>query len=70
VATTDSGCYSSDHEVFVVEVGRTSHNHEDRYLDDISDDELSADAPADVTNVAKNAKRTRNQRRADQRRQL
>jgi hypothetical protein len=39
----------------------------DQYLDDISNDELSAHAPPNKTIEAKNARRTRNQKRADRR---
>jgi hypothetical protein len=34
----------------------------DRYLDDISEDELSANAPADETNDDKNTQRERNRK--------
>jgi hypothetical protein len=34
----------------------------DRYLDDISEDELSANAPADETNDNKKARRERNRK--------
>jgi hypothetical protein len=61
VSTIVSGRYSPDHQVFIVEVGETSTNREDQYLDDISDDELSADAPADETTESKNARRTHNE---------
>jgi hypothetical protein len=40
-----------------------SGTHPDRYLEDISADELSANAPADETHANKNARRERNQRR-------
>jgi hypothetical protein len=37
------------------ETSGTSGTHPDRYLEDISTDELSANAPADETNANKNA---------------
>jgi hypothetical protein len=42
----------------------------DRYLDDISEDELSANAPADETTDDKNARRERNWKRNERRRRL
>jgi hypothetical protein len=42
----------------------------DRFLEDISADELSANAPADETNDDKNARRERNRRRNERRRCL
>jgi hypothetical protein len=42
----------------------------DRYLEDISEDELSANAPADETNDDKNARRERNRKRNEWRRRL
>jgi hypothetical protein len=42
----------------------------DRYLEDISVDELSANAPADKTDANKNARRERNRRRNEQHRRL
>jgi hypothetical protein len=47
-----------------------SGTHPDRYLEDISADELSANAPADETDANKNARRERNRRRNEQRRHL
>jgi hypothetical protein len=35
----------------------------DKYLEDISTDELSAEAPADETDASKDARRERNRRR-------
>jgi hypothetical protein len=56
VATTDSGLCTPDCEVFMAigEAG-TSEPRSDRYLDNISEDEASANAPADETTEAKNA---------------
>jgi hypothetical protein len=42
----------------------------DRYLEDISVDELSANAPADETDANKNARRERNRKRNERRRHL
>jgi hypothetical protein len=42
----------------------------DQYLEDISADELSANAPADETDDNKNAQRERNKRRNERRRRL
>jgi hypothetical protein len=47
-----------------------SGTHPDRYLEDISADELSANAPADETDANKNARRERNRRRNERRRHL
>jgi hypothetical protein len=56
VATTDSGLCTPDCEVFMAtgEAG-TSETRSDRYLDNILEDEASANAPADETTEAKNA---------------
>jgi hypothetical protein len=47
-----------------------SGTHPDRYLEDISADELSANAPADETDDNKNAQRERNRRQNERRRRL
>jgi hypothetical protein len=44
------------------EMPRPSGTRPDRYLDDISEDELSANAPADETNDNKNAQRESNKK--------
>jgi hypothetical protein len=65
VATTDSGLGTPDLQVFMV-VGETpghSGTRPDRYFDDISADEFSANAPADETNDDKNARRKHNRKR-------
>jgi hypothetical protein len=57
VATTDSGLGTPDRQVFMA-AGKTpgpSGTRGDRYFEDISADELSANAPADETNDDKNA---------------
>jgi hypothetical protein len=43
---------------------------EDRYLEDISADELSAKAPADETDANRDARRERNRKRNEQHRRL
>jgi hypothetical protein len=43
---------------------------EDQYLEDISADELSAEAPADETDANQDARRERNRRRNERRRRL
>jgi hypothetical protein len=57
VAGTDSELRTPNREVFRAtgEAG-TSEGRPDRYLDDISADEESANAPADETTKAKNAR--------------
>jgi hypothetical protein len=69
-ATTDPGLCTPDHKVFFAETGDTLEVPVDQYLEDISDDELSANASAYETTEAKNAGRLRNQKRVDQRRWL
>jgi hypothetical protein len=57
VVTTDSSLGTPDRQVFMAagETPGPSGTRPDRYLDDISEDELSANAPADETNDDKNA---------------
>jgi hypothetical protein len=43
---------------------------QDKYLEDISSDELSADAPADETPANRDARRERNRKRSERRRRL
>jgi hypothetical protein len=43
---------------------------QDRYLEDISADELSAEAPADETDASRDARRERNRRWNERRRHL
>jgi hypothetical protein len=56
VATTDSSLCTPDRQVFMAagDVG-TSETQPDRYLDDISEDEVSTNAPPDETAADKNA---------------
>jgi hypothetical protein len=52
VVTTDSGLGTPDRQVFMAagEMPGPSGTRPDRYFEDISADELSANAPADETN--------------------
>jgi hypothetical protein len=71
VVTTDSSPCTLDREVFMeAEDTRTSENRPDRYLDDISEDELSANAPPDKTTNNKNARRDRNRKWNERRKRL
>jgi hypothetical protein len=72
VATTDSGLGTPDLQVFMAagEMPGPSGTQPDRYFDDISADELSANAPADETNDDKNARREHNRKRNERRRRL
>jgi hypothetical protein len=71
VATTDSSLCTLDCEVFMTagDAG-TSENRPDRYLDDILEDKLSANAPPNETTDDKNARRDRNRKQVDRRRCL
>jgi hypothetical protein len=72
VAATDSGLGTPYRQVFMAagETPGPSGTRLDRYLEDISVDELSANAPADVTSDDKNARRECNRKRNEQRRRL
>jgi hypothetical protein len=72
VATTDSSLGSPDCQVFMTtnETPGPSETRPDRYLEDISADELSANAPADETSDDKNARHERNRKRNERRRHL
>jgi hypothetical protein len=69
VATTDSGLGTPDRQVFMAagETPGPSGTRPDRYSEDISADELSANAPTDETNDDKNARRERNRKRNERR---
>jgi hypothetical protein len=69
VATSDSSLGSPDRQVFMTTNGTPGPlgTQPDRYLEDISADELSANAPADETDANKNARRERNRRRNERR---
>jgi hypothetical protein len=72
VATSDPSLGTPDRQVFMA-AGKTpgpSGTRPDRYLEDISANELSANAPADETNDDKNARRERNKNRNERRRCL
>jgi hypothetical protein len=64
VATTDSGLGTSARQVFLAagETLGSSGTRPDRYLDDILEDEVSANALADKTADDKNARRDRNRK--------
>jgi hypothetical protein len=64
VETTDSSLSSPDCQVFMTtnEMPGPSGTRLDRYLEDISADELSANAPADETSDDKNARCERNRK--------
>jgi hypothetical protein len=72
VATTDSGLGTPDRQVFMAtrETPGPSGTRPDDYFEDISADELSANAPADETSNDKNARRERNRKRSEQRKRL
>jgi hypothetical protein len=65
VATTDSSIGSPNRQVFMTtnEMPGPYGTRPDRYLEDISADEMSANAPTDKTNDDKNARRERNMKR-------
>jgi hypothetical protein len=52
------------------EIPRPSGAQPDRYIEDISADELYANAPADETSDDKNTRRERNRKRNERRRRL
>jgi hypothetical protein len=72
VASSDSSLGSPDRQVFMTagETPGPSGTCPDRYLEDISADELSANAPADETNENRTARRERNRKRNERRRRL
>jgi hypothetical protein len=72
VATTDSGLGTTDRQVFMAagETPGPSRTRPGRYFEDISADELFANAPADETSDDKNARRERNRKRNERRRRL
>jgi hypothetical protein len=72
VASSDSSLGNPDRQVFMA-AGDTpgpSGTATDKYLEDISVDELSAEAPADETDASKDARRERNRRWNERRRRL
>jgi hypothetical protein len=72
VATSDSSLGSPDWQVFMTtnETPGPSGTLPDRYLEDISADELFANAPADETDANRDARRERNRKRNERRRRL
>jgi hypothetical protein len=72
VATSDSSLGSPDRQVFMTtnETPGPSWTVPDRYLEDISADELSANAPADKTDANRDARRECNRKRNERRRHL
>jgi hypothetical protein len=72
VATTDSSLGTPDHQVFMAasETPGLSGTRPYRYFNDISEDELSANAPVNETNDNKNARCERNRKRNERRRRL
>jgi hypothetical protein len=72
VATIDSSLGSPDRQVFMTtnETPGPSATRPDRYLEDISVDELSSNAPVDETSDDKNARRERNRKRNERCRRL
>jgi hypothetical protein len=72
VATSDSSLGSPDRQVIMTtnETPGPSGTFPDRYLEDISVDELSANAPADETNANWNARHERNRKQNERRRRL
>jgi hypothetical protein len=70
-ASSDSSLGNLDRQVFMAagDTPGTSGAH-DRYLEDISADELSAEAPVDETDANRDARRERNRRRNERRRCL
>jgi hypothetical protein len=72
VATSDSSLGSPDRQVFMTtnETPGPSGTVPDQYLEDISADELSANAPADETAANRDARRERNRKRNERRQRL
>jgi hypothetical protein len=72
VATSDSSLGSPDRQVFMTtnETPGPSGTVPDQYLEDISADELSANAPADETPANRDARRERNRKWSERRRRL
>jgi hypothetical protein len=72
VAVSESSLGTPDRQVFMA-AGDTpgpSGMAQDKYLEDISSDELSADAPTDETTANRDARRERNRKRSERRRRL
>jgi hypothetical protein len=72
VASSDSSLGNPDRQVFMA-AGNTpgpSGTADDRYLEDISAYELSANAPAEETDASRDARRERNRKRNERHRRL
>jgi hypothetical protein len=72
VASSESSLGNPDRQVFMA-AGDTpgpSGTAQDKYLEDISADELSTDAPADEAAANRDARRERNRKRNERRRRL
>jgi hypothetical protein len=72
VASSDSSLGNPDRQVFIA-AGDTPGplgTTKDRYLEDISADELSAEAPADETDANRDTRLERNRKRNERRRRL
>jgi hypothetical protein len=72
VASSESSLSNPDRQVFMA-AGDTpgpSGTAQDKYFEDISADELSADAPVDETTANRDARRERNRKRNERRRRL
>jgi hypothetical protein len=66
VVTSDSGLYTPDRQVLMAASNAgASETQPDRYLDDISKDEVSANAPPDKTAADKNARRVATESRTN-----
>jgi hypothetical protein len=72
VATSDSSLGTPDRQVFMTtnETLGPSGTLPDRYLEHISADELSTNAPADETDANRDVRRERNRKRNERRRRL
>jgi hypothetical protein len=72
VASSESSLGNPDHQVFMAsgDTPGPSGTAQYRYLEDISADELSADAPADETTANRGARRERDRKRNEQHRRL
>jgi hypothetical protein len=72
VATSDSSLGTPDWQVFMTtnETPGPLGMVPDQYLEDISADELSANAPADETDANRDARRERNRKRNERHRRL
>jgi hypothetical protein len=72
VASSDSSLGNPDRQVFMAagDTPGTSGTAQDKYLEDISADELSAEAPADETDANRDARREHNRKRNERRRRL